>query len=101
MTNFHDESNNLWIMVRHHIRHDFREEFDVVESRKEKRAKAFNLGDELQVSIIFNTASVKIGEKMINISQINNYLIWAEDIITNILNKAKQQGMVKQQASIE
>lgn len=88
--------HQLWFDVRNHIRHDIREEFDnESSSRKESRAKHLNLNSKLQTDIRFNTNSVIVGGTTIKISDINTYLEWADKTISDVLNKAKEDGYIK------
>ncbi len=87
--------HKLWLDVRNHIRHDIREEFDKTEKRKSYRAKTLGINPNLQVSIGFDEGFIKIGETKITLSDINDYLTWAEDKIARILNEAKNKGYIK------
>jgi hypothetical protein len=90
------ELNGLWRDIRHHIRHDFREELDSTkDKRKNLRAIELKLQPGIQVDISFKPDSIKIGEITITIQQINNYLIWAESVMTKTLNEAKAKGYIK------
>lgn len=91
-----NEMHQLWLDVRNHIRHDIREEYDnEISSQKNKRAKRLNLNPKLQASLEFDPQSIKLGETVITMEQINLYLRWAEDIITKVLNEAKKKGHIK------
>jgi len=91
-----NELHSLWLDVRNHIRHDVREEYDKEDSiRKNRRANRLKLNPKLQTNIGFDMHSIKVGETLIEIQQINSYLSWAEGIITEILSKAKKEGYLK------
>ena len=86
----------LWQDVRNHIRHDAREEFDKESSyRKNKRGERLKLDPKLQVEIRFTMEAIKVGGTVIEISQINAYLQWAENLIMGTLNDAKKKGYIK------
>jgi len=88
--------HELWLDVRNHIRHDVREEFDNEDSqRKNERAKRLKLNYRLQTNIGFTIDAIKVGGVVVQIQQVNNYLEWAEDVITSILNDAKKEGYIK------
>ncbi len=91
-----NELHKLWLDVRNHIRHDIREELDN-ESREEKisRAKNLKLHPKLQMSMGFTVDHITVGGTNIEIKQITNYLNWADDIITSILEEAKKKGFYK------
>lgn len=91
-----NDLNNLWLDIRNHIRHDVREEYDEESDlRKNKRAKRLGLHPNLQTSIGFDQNGIKVGEILIEISQINEYIAWAENIIANILSRAEKDGYLK------
>jgi hypothetical protein len=88
-----NELHQLWFDVRNHIRHDIREEFDNESSpRKKSRADRLKIAPQLQTDIEFTSDSIKIGESVIEINIINNYLEWAEKVIFSVLNNAKKRG---------
>jgi|SRR3989344_1785899 len=90
------EIHKLWFDIRNHIRHDIREEFDREDdSRKNKRLQNLKIDPKLQTSIGFAVDSIKIGEIIIKINQIETYLKWAENIISNVMNEAKRRGDIK------
>jgi hypothetical protein len=91
-----NDLHQLWLDVRNHIRHDIREEYDnESSSQKNKRAERLNLDPKLQTNIGFTEEAIKVGGIVIEISQINVYLQWAEGLITGILNDAKARGDTK------
>ena len=88
--------HKLWFDVRNHIRHDIREEFDNKTSlRKSSRAKRLKLNPKLQTDIRFDPKFIKIGGVTITIDQINDYLDWADKIISDVLSEAKKKGYIK------
>lgn len=91
-----NDLHQLWLDVRNHIRHDVREEFDKESSyRKNKRGERLKLNPKLQVDIGFTIETIKVGGTVIEISQINTYLQWAENLIMGTLNDAKRKGYIK------
>jgi len=91
-----NDLHQLWLDVRNHIRHDIREEFDKDSNEyKNKRVQRLKLDPRLQTNIGFNINAIKVGGIRIEIRQINEYLSWAENIMTNILNEAKRKGYIK------
>lgn len=91
-----NDLNSLWLDIRNHIRHDVREEYDnESDTRKNKRAERLGLHPNLQTSIGFDLNGIKVGETLIEIDQINEYIAWAENIIANILSKAEKDGFLK------
>lgn len=88
--------HKLLFDVRNHIRHDIREEFDNENSKlKNERAKRLKLNHRLQTDISFTKESIKVGEVIIEIKEINSYLSWAEEIMKNIIIEAKKKGLIK------
>ena len=91
-----NDLHQLWLDVRNHIRHDIREEYDNESSSlKNKRAERLKLDSKLQTNIGFTIEAIKIGGTVIEISQISDYLQWAENLIESILNNAKDAGQIK------
>lgn len=89
--------HGLWLDVRDHIRHDTREEYDKEnKSRKNLRAQKLKIDPKLQTNIGFNTDAIKIGEVVIQIKRINSYLSRVENVMSKIINKAKDRGFIKQ-----
>jgi hypothetical protein len=100
MCGYKNDLNSLWLDIRNHIRHDVREEYDdESDTRKNKRAERLGLHPNLQTSIGFDLNGIKVGEILIEIDQINEYITWAENIITNILIKAEKDGFMRQSKS--
>ncbi len=88
--------HKLWLDVRNHIRHDIREELNnESDSRKNSRAKRLKLDHKLQTSIGFSLDLIKVGKTEIKISEIVEYLDWADKIIAKVINEAKDKGQVK------
>ncbi len=91
-----NDLHQLWLDIRNHIRHDIREEYDnETSSQKNKRAERLKLDSRLQTNIGFSADWIKVGGIVIEISQINAYLEWAENLIITTLNEAKAQGTIK------
>lgn len=88
--------HQLWTDIRNHIRHAVREEFDKEDdSIKNKRAQRLNLDPKLQISIGFDIDAIKVGSTLIEVTQIKEYLAWAEGVIADILAKADSDGFVE------
>lgn len=87
------KNHQLWVDIRNHIRHAVREEFDKESDLiKNERARRLELNPKLQISVGFDRDVIKVGGTVVEINEINAYLIWAEDIIAKILSKAKKDG---------
>ncbi len=83
-------------VVRNHIRHDIRENFDVEDHKfKNQRNSILKIDPTLQTHIGFHKDSIKIGEIIISIEEIKNYLDWARKIIEQEIKKAKEMGYIK------
>lgn len=92
---FKNDLHQLWLDVRNHIRHDVREEFDNDgDLRKEQRALRLKLNPKLQMDISFEVDTIHIGGTDIKISQVEEYLKWAEDIMGKILVDAQNLGYI-------
>lgn len=92
---YKNDLHQLWLDVRNHIRHDVREEFDNDgDLRKEQRAIRLRLDPKLQMDISFEVDIIHIGSTDIKISQIEEYLKWAEDIMGKILVDAQNLGYI-------
>lgn len=88
--------HKLWSDVRNHIRHDIREELDnESDSRKNSRATRLKLDPKLQTSMGFALDLIKVGETEIKISEIVEYLDWADKVIAKVINEAKDKGQIK------
>lgn len=100
MCGYKNDLNSLWLDVRNHIRHDVREEYDnESNARKNKRAEKLGLHPNLQTSIGFDLYGIKVGETLIEIDQVNEYIAWAENIFAIILNKAEKDGYLKRDSA--
>ncbi len=94
--NYTHRLHSLWVDIRNHIRHDIREEFDnESDTRKNARAQRLKLNPRLQTNIGFTDTDIKVGGVVVDIQEIKDYLIWAENIITNVLNEAKEEGFIR------
>lgn len=88
--------HQLWMDIRNHIRHAVREEFDKEDdSVKNERAQRLSLDPKLQISIGFDTDAIKVGGTLVELSEVNKYLAWAEGIIADILDKASEDGFIE------
>lgn len=88
--------HQLWMDIRNHIRHAVREEFDKEnDSVKNSRAQRLGLDPKLQISMGFDIDAIKVGGTLVEIAQINEYLVWAEGVITDILAKASSDGSIE------
>lgn len=92
------KDHQLWIDIRNHIRHAVREEFDKEkDSVKNDRAKRLGLDPKLQINVGFDRDAIKVGETVVEISEVKKYLAWAEGVIAEILIKAEKDGHFKQE----
>lgn len=93
------QDNNLHKMIidiRNHIRHDIRENFEQEdENRSICRAKRLKIDPTLLTSINFEVDTITVGETVIKILIIKNYLDWAKVIIQESLDDAKDKGYIK------
>lgn len=90
------KDHQLWMDIRNHIRHSVREEFDKEDdSVKNERAKRLKLNSKLQISIGFDTDAIKVGGTLVELSEVNKYLVWAESVIADILAKASVDGFIE------
>jgi len=88
--------HQLWTDIRNHIRHAVREEFDREDdSVKNERAQRLSLDPKLQIGIGFDTDAIKVGGTLVELSEINKYLAWAEGVIADILVKASEDGFIE------
>lgn len=88
--------HQLWMDIRNHIRHAVREEFDKEDdSAKNERAQRLSLDPKLQISIGFDTDAIKVGGTLVELSEVNKYLAWAEGVIADILVKASEDGFIE------
>ena len=92
------KSHQLWVDIRNHIRHAVREEYDRENDKvKNDRAQRLSLDPKLQINIGFDKDAIKVGETVVEIADIKSYLVWAENIIAEILSKAQKDGYFKQE----
>lgn len=90
--------HELWQAIRNHIRHAIREEFDKDDDDlKNKRAQYLGLNSKLQTSIGFERDVIKIAKKEVKVSEIEDYLDWAEEVISGILTEARKEGFLKKE----
>jgi len=90
------KNHQLWVDIRNHIRHAVREEFDKEDDLvKNERAQRLSLDPKLQISIGFDTDAIKVGGTLIELWEVNKYLVWAEGVIADILAKASEDGFIE------
>lgn len=91
--------HKLWLDARNHIRHDTRDQRDdESESRKRDRADRaarLKIDPKLQMSLGFSMNLIKVGDIEIKISDIAEYLDWADDVIAKVMEEAKNKGQIK------
>ncbi len=96
---YKNDNHQLWIDIRNHIRHDVRENFDTTNKRdaerRENRLKRLGVSDKLQTSIGFEKDSMSIGATVVTMGAIKDYLLWASEIIADIVQKAEADGKIK------
>ena len=54
-----------------------------------------SLDPKLQISIGFDTDAIKVGGTLIELLEVNKYLVWAEGVIADILAKASEDGFIE------
>ncbi len=85
--------------VRNHIRHDTIDQYDneseYWKKNREIRAGNLKIDPRLQTSLGFSLDLIKVGETEIKISEIVEYLEWADKVITKVMNNAKVKGQIK------
>ncbi|PJE58317.1 MAG: hypothetical protein COU81_01375, partial [Candidatus Portnoybacteria bacterium CG10_big_fil_rev_8_21_14_0_10_36_7] len=90
------KNHQSWIDIRNHIRHAVREEFDEEDDLvKNERAQRLSLDPKLQLSIGFDIDAIKVGGTVIELSEVNKYLVWAEGVIADILAEASEVGFIE------
>jgi len=87
--------DQLWVDIRHHIRHDLREEFDKDETRKTNRATRLSMHEHLQGDIRFDTDKIKVGGTEVALYRVEAYLDWANQEITQVFQAAIKTGHIK------
>jgi len=88
-------NHDLWIDVRHHLRHDLREELDKDEAKKSGRAKRLKINQNLQMDLGFKEDSIKVGDTVIKLTEVTSYLDWASREVGKIFKKGVEQGRIK------
>jgi hypothetical protein len=86
------ESHQIWKDVRHHVRHDFREQIDENDKRTIRRAKKLQLKPNMLTNLEFGSKVIKIGNMIIEISDINEYLRWARSAISPLIKEARSDN---------
>jgi len=95
--NQHHKCHWLFRDICNHIRHTIREDFDVEnKSIKNETAKRLGLDSKLQINIGFDTDSIKVGEKVVELVDVKAYLDWAEGVFTEIIDRAKKDGAFRE-----
>ncbi|HCC68058.1 TPA: hypothetical protein DEP90_02535 [Patescibacteria group bacterium] len=93
--------NSLLMNIRNHIRHDIRDNLDKEDHRfkesVEKRLDNFGIEENLQTEIEFSLEFIRIGNKIIYLKDIDNYLAWAEKHISDMLAKAREEGFLQEE----
>ncbi len=91
------KNGKLWVDIRNHIRHDFREEFDK-EDKKIKNARAIELGlpPEIQTDIAFSEIAIRVGAITVPLKDIDDYISWAATLFNKVMNEARIKGYVKE-----
>lgn len=88
--------NSLIKTMRHHVRHDVREQFnDNLDGRKVRKLNELGISPHLQTEIVFDKKYIKIGNKTLYIEEVNQYLDWAWQCIVEILDSALEKGYIK------
>ena len=93
--------NPLLMNIRNHIRHDIRDNLDkgnhAFKESMEKRLDDFGIEENLQTEIEFSLEFIRIGNKIIYLKDIDNYLAWAEKHISDMLTKAREEGFLQEE----
>lgn len=90
--------HKLFNDVRNYIRHAVRDEFDIDDDkRKNRMAQELGIDPKLQMSIGFDIDAIKIGSTLIKMSDIREYLNWAEQVFAETMDKAREVGFLKHQ----
>ena len=75
--------------VRDLIRHDIREEFDRDDKRKQERSSRLGINPKMQLEISFNVGDIKIGQNVIKLVNISNFINITEQIMNALLLDVK------------
>lgn len=91
-----NDFSELCILVRNHIRHDVRENFEKEsEKRKVERSKALGIGSTLEAEIEFRQDAIRVGNVIIEVSAIEAYLVWSGKIIIEAMDDARKRGYLR------
>lgn len=90
-----NDKNVLWINIRNHIRHDFRENFDDENHReKTKRAELLKMNPALQTNLGFSEEAIAVGGITVTLAEVREYLVWTGNIIMDTMKDARKKGYV-------
>ncbi len=93
------EFHKTVVEVRNHIRHDTLDQYDneseYWKKNRKDRAGKLKIDPRLQTSLGFSLDLIKVGETEIKISEIDEYLEWADKVVTKVMNNAKDKGQIK------
>jgi hypothetical protein len=93
------ETNDLNKVIRdmrNHARHDLRENINHESNDgRKKRAKKLGLHQNLMVHIGFDENTIKMGTTTLTLSQAEEYVEWAESILTTVIADGVKTGRIK------
>jgi hypothetical protein len=93
------EFHKIVVEVRNHIRHDtldqYNNESEYWKKNRRDRAGKLKIDPRLQTSLGFSLDLIKVEETEIKISEIVEYLDWADKVIKKVMNDAKDKGQIK------
>ncbi|MDD4529211.1 MAG: hypothetical protein PHX48_04970, partial [Bacteroidales bacterium] len=93
---YSNKNHKLYGEIRDHVRHSIREHFGKESTKAEKRSLAYlKIQSSLQEDIKFDLNKIKVGETVLSVNQIEEYLDWTENIITGVFNEAEKRGYLK------
>ena len=98
--NFTHKMDKVWKQVRHHIRHDLRDNSTDEQSvgQTKKRHKYLKLDSRLISQLSFTKDSINIGADMtVLVSDIKEYIDWAEEIMGEYFEHGKSTGKIVSQ----
>lgn len=87
--------HQLWVDVRNHIRHDVREEFNKESLQKQQRSERLKINEKLQMYIVYQPDTIKIGETTVLLDEIIQYLDWAKESLGVIEDEAIRTNLIR------
>lgn len=88
--------HDLWVHIRNHIRHDIRENIhSETHPKKIMRSTELKIDPSLEFDLTFYKNHIKVGEAIITISEIFEFLDWATQIAYQATSVATSKGLIK------